>query len=316
MTPPAGAARLLAVVGPTASGKTSLAIELAERLGAEIISADSMQVYRGMAIGTAAPTPDEQARVKHHLVGILTPDQPFSAGEFQRRARAVVAEQAARGRPVIVAGGSGLYLRALIDGLFPGPKADAAVRGRLHDEADRLGVPALYERLARMDPDYADLIQENDLRRIVRALEVHALTGRPFSELHREHRSTSTAIDTLQVALDYPRARLYARIDARVDRILANGFIDEVQALLDAGYEPYIQRLRSLGYREFIGHLRGELSLAEATDTMKRNHRRFAKRQLSWFRADPRIHWLPADDDTPPGSFVEPILDLFARHGP
>ena len=303
---------VLAVVGPTASGKTALALELAERLDTEIVSADSMQVYRGMEIGTAAPTAKEQARVAHHFVGFLEPGAYFSAGEFERRARPVVDALNARGKTAAVVGGSGLYVRALIDGLFPGPGADESLRARLHAEAEREGVAALYRRLARLDPDYGSLINEGDLRRIVRALEVYELTGRPLSELHREHREGAGSLTALQVGLEYPREQLYARINARVDRMLAAGFLDELRALLDHGHERHINRLRSLGYREFIAHLKGECSYEEATEAMKRNTRRFAKRQLTWFRSDKRIHWIPADADAPVGEYGEQVLARLA----
>lgn len=301
---------VLAVVGPTASGKTRLAIELAERLGTEIISADSMQVYKGMEIGTAAPTPEEQACVKHHFVSFLDPGEVFSAGEFGRLARQEVARLNAQGKVAVVVGGSGLYVRSLIDGLFPGPSRNEAVRDRLHCEAEMSGVGALYTRLQQADPEYADIINANDLRRIVRALEVYELTGRPLSALHREHRERSTPLDAVQVVLDLPREALYARINDRLDAIIEQGFVDEVRALLDKGYEPRLLGLRSLGYREVIAYLLGERSLEEAAALIRQNTRRFAKRQLTWFRADPRVHWLPADPDASPALYVDQVLWL------
>jgi tRNA dimethylallyltransferase len=309
---------LLAVVGPTASGKTSLAIAVAERLRsqgreAEIISADSMQVYRGMEIGTAAPTPEEQARVRHHFVGFLDPGEYFSAGEFEQRARRVVGALHEVGKGAIVVGGSGLYVQALIDGLFPGPQADDSLRARLEDEAQERGTGTLYARLQGLDPEYAGVINRGDLRRIVRALEVHELTGRCISELHQEHRDNAAPLPAVQVALDYPRDQLYARIDARVDRILERGFLDEVRALADRGYEVHLERLRTLGYREFMAYLRSEQTYEQAADAMKQNTRRFAKRQLTWFRADERIRWLPTDSATPPQAHADAVLALMQR---
>lgn len=301
---------IVAVVGPTASGKTALALELAERLHTEIVSADSMQIYRGMEIGTAAPTPEELARVKHHFIGIVDPDRPFSAGEFQREARAVVARLNAADRPAVVVGGSGLYVEALIDGLFPGPGRDEALRAALQREAEERGVPALYARLKTVDPAYADLIQPGDLRRIVRALEVHALTGKPFTELHREHREAAQPVQAVQVALDWPRPELYARIDARVDRMMEEGFLEEVARLLDRGYEPELRRIRSLGYGELTAHLKGEQSLEEAVELTRRNTRRFAKRQLTWFRRDPRVYWFPVSGPALPRDLPERVLAL------
>ncbi len=286
---------ILAVVGPTASGKTSLAIELAKRLDTEIISADSMQVYRGMEIGTGAPTPEERARVKHHFVSFLDPGASFSAGEFERLAREVVIDLNNRGKTAVVIGGSGLYVRALIDGLFDGPGADEAIRKRLHAEAENIGTPAMYARLSPVDPAYAAQIKPTDLKRIVRALEVHEITGTPLSMLHAQHQAARPPLDAVQVLIDWPRDVLYQRINARVDHMIANGFIDEVRRLDKQGHAPHVKRLRSLGYREFLAHLHGEQTLEQATDRMKQLTRNFAKRQLTWFRADKRIQWLRGD---------------------
>jgi tRNA dimethylallyltransferase len=301
---------LLAVVGPTASGKTRLAIEVAETLGAEIISADSMQVYRGMEIGVGTPMSEELTRVKHHFVGMLDPGDHFSAGEFQRLARRVIDDLTVQGKPAVIVGGSGLYVRALIDGLFEGPGADEFIRSRLHSEAEERGVAALYGRLEQQDPQYAAEIQPGDLRRIVRALEVLEMTGRPFSDHHSDHRQTGESLPAIQVALDYPREQLYARIDARVDQMIDRGLVDEVRRLVEAGYESRLLRLRSLGYPEFVAHLKGELTVDEAKDAMKLNTRRFAKRQLSWFRSDTRIHWLSTMADIPPEAHAPVVLSL------
>ncbi len=303
--------QLLAVVGPTASGKTALAIQIAEHLGTEIVSADSMQFYKGMRIGTAAPTDDEMARVTHHCVGFLDPSEDFSAGAFQIRAREIVAALNAQGRPAVAVGGSGLYLRALIDGLFPGPGKDDAIRKRLHTEAEEHGAGPLFARLEEVDPEYARTIHPNDLRRVVRALEVYEVAGAPLSQLHREHRENTLPLDAIQIGLDYPRDALYARIDARVDRMLREGFLDEVRALIDRGYAPHIERLRSLGYREMAAYLRGECTFEEAAAQMKQNTRRYAKRQLTWFRADPRIQWIGVSDHTSQEDLLKQSLALW-----
>ena len=307
---------LLAVVGPTASGKTSLAIRLAEGLGTEIISADSMQFYQGMEVGTGAPTREELARIKHHFVGFLEPAEDFSAGRFGELARRVVDDLNGRGKVAVAVGGSGLYITALIDGLFDGPAKDESIRSRLKAEAHEGGVAALYARLETVDPDYADVIGANDLRRIVRALEVLEITGTPLSVLHRRHRQNAQSLDAVQVALEWPRDQLYARIDARVDQMLEQGLLEEVQALLDHGHGPDIERLRSLGYREMAAHLRGECPLGEAMERMKRNTRRYAKRQLSWFRGDPRIHWLPVAPDKTIEELREQALGLLEGRQP
>lgn len=299
---------LLAVVGPTASGKTSLAIRLAERLDTEIVSADSMQFYRGMEIGTGAPIAEELARARHHFVGFLDPSDDFSAGAYEVAARSVVADLNARGKTAVVVGGSGLYISALIDGLFPGPGKDETIRRRLQEEAEEGGVAGLYARLEQVDPDYANAINSNDLRRIVRALEVFEITGTPLSVLHREHREAAASLEAVQVAIEYPRDVLYARIEARVDAMIEMGLVGEVQRLLEAGYAPHIERLRSLGYREMAAYLRGECSIEEAVELMKRNTRRYAKRQITWFRGDPRVQWLPVTDATSADALVEAAL--------
>lgn len=289
--------QVLAVVGPTASGKTQLAIELAEALNTEIISADSMQCYRGMEIGTGAPTPSQLARVKHHFVGDRDPSQEMSASHFANAARQVVAALNEAGKVAVVAGGSGLYVQALVDGLFTGPGKNPELRKRLEKEAQEKGVGALFARLSRLDPDYANTINKNDLRRIVRGLEVHELTHRPFSQLHREHQLSRAreSLDALMFAIDYPRKELYARIDRRVDDMIERGFVDEVQRLRDKGHDENILRLKSLGYREIRSYLTGASSLEEAVALMKMNTRRFAKRQLSWFKGDRRITWLDSN---------------------
>ena len=299
----------IAVVGPTASGKTALAIALGERLGTEVISADSMQFYRGMEIGTAAPTPEERARVTHHFVGFLNPGEPMSAGHFQSLARPVVANLNAQGKPAVVAGGAGLYIRALLDGLFSGPGRDDEIRERLQREADSLGVEALYERLQAADPAYANLIGPRDLKRIVRALEVHELTGQPLSALHDASRDPKP-LEALQVAIDWPRAELYARIDRRVEHMLTHGLLEEVRRLVENGYGTVLEQLKSLGYREIAAHLRGETSLEHATERMKLLTRRYAKRQLSWFRADHRVVWLPPAMGQ--GAMADSVLGLVA----
>lgn len=301
---------VIAVVGPTASGKTALALELASRLDSEVISADSMQVYRGMEIGTAAPTPQQLALVRHHFIGILDPGEAFSAGMFERMARDVVKSLNIQGKIGVVAGGAGLYVRALLEGLFPGPEKDDAIRSRLHREAEAEGVPQLFARLRACDRDYADLINENDLRRIVRALEVYELTGQPLSKLHAEHQEAAMPLDAVQVAFDWPREELYARIDVRVDHMLEQGFAEEVRALLDRGYEKHLYRLRSLGYREFADYFAGKKTFEEAVQAMKQNTRRFAKRQLTWFRADPGIYWMKPESGRTIASYAEEALGL------
>lgn len=307
-TPASAGLDAIAIVGPTASGKTALAIELAQRLDTEIISADSMQFYRGMEIGTAAPTPEELAAVRHHFVSFLDPDEPYSAGAFARDARAVVENLLQRERIAVVVGGSGLYVSALLEGLFEGPARDESIRDRLMREAQIEGVPALYDRLKSVDPVYAQAILPNDLRRIVRALEVFEITGRAISDFHRDHRRQTESLRALFVGIEHERADLYARINTRVDRMMEAGFVDEVRRLLDAGYGNAIERLKSLGYREVAAYLRGEQSLDAAVERIKMNTRHFAKRQLSWYRGDDRVRWLPVTAYLTPSAQADVVL--------
>ena len=288
---------VIAVVGPTASGKSALAAALAERLQTEVVSADSMQFYRGMEIGTGQPTVEDQRGIRHHFIGHLDPAADISAGEYGERARGVIGDINARGKPAVVVGGSGLYIRALIDGLFSGPGKDDVVRERLQAEAVASGTEALYVRLQTVDPNYAAQIFPGDLRRIVRALEVYELSGEPMSQLHASE-AADASLDAVQVALDWPRDVLYARIEARVEAMIAAGWINEVQRLLDTGHAPDLRRLRAIGYLELAAHLRGELPLEDAVAEIKKNTRRYAKRQLSWFRQDARIIWLPVSELT------------------
>ncbi|MBX3176187.1 MAG: tRNA (adenosine(37)-N6)-dimethylallyltransferase MiaA [Candidatus Hydrogenedentes bacterium] len=314
---PAEQAPLIVIAGPTGSGKSSLALSVAEALGAEIISADSMQFYRGLEIGTAAPTPEERRRVPHHFVSFLNPDEEMSAAAYQCAARERAARIRAAGRTAIAAGGSGMYIAALVDGLFDGPGRDPAIRARLTGEAEEQGNAHLLERLRAVDPDYAaTLTSENDVVRIVRALEVYELAGRPYSALHREHRRAAESLRAVQFALDYPdRAVLYQRINERVLRMVERGWVEEVEALVAAGYAPQIGRLKALGFREILACLRGEQSLDTAVAATQQHHRRYAKRQLTWFRADPRIHWLPAGPGVSVTEQRDRLLAIVARIG-
>jgi tRNA dimethylallyltransferase len=307
---------VIVVAGPTASGKTALALTLAERLGTEIVSADSQQFYQGMVIGTAAPTEEERARVPHHFVCFLRPDEHMAAGDYQRLARDVVAEINARGKPAVVVGGSGLYIQALVDGLFEGPPRDDALRDALREEARLDGNEALYARLQAIDPAYAaTMTSPNDLVRLIRALEVHAITGKPLSQLHREHRERTPSLPALFLARDTPRETLYARIDARVHAQLDAGWLEETRALVEAGDGPQLERLKSHGYRELTAYLRGDLTLEEAIATTQKNVRNYAKRQFNWFHADPRVHWLQDPEGTPVKAHVDATLALLAQHG-
>lgn len=278
------------IVGPTGVGKTWFAIELAERLGAEIVNADSRQIYRGMDIGTAKPTSSERARVRHHLIDILEPDEMINVADFARLARDAVGEIVARGKRPLVVGGSGLYLRVIRGGIFSGPPAAPGLRAELMEQAQRQGAPEMHRRLAEVDSTAAARIHPNDLKRIVRALEVYELTGAPISRYQREHAFEDSALESLTVGLRLGRAELYAAINRRFDAMIAAGLVDEVMALMALGSRS--SALSSIGYREIAAYLRGEITLARAIELAKRESRRLAKRQLTWFRAECETVWI------------------------
>ncbi len=301
----------IALVGPTASGKTAVAVALAATLGTEIVSADSMQVYRRMDIGTAKPTPEERARVRFHAVDVAEPDGEWTLADFQQLGDSVCDEMAAQGRSPLIAGGTGLYVRALTSNLdIPRTPPDEAFRARWRTVAVEQGNEYVRQELARVDPAAAQRIHVNDIGRQIRALEVYAATGVALSEWHARNQAQAPTHNVRSFGLDYAdRRQLYARIEARVDAMIAAGFLDEVRGLLAAGYGRDLKPIQSLGYRQMAAHLAGELSWPEAVDQTKRETRRFARRQLIWFRADPRIHWLEAEGKAPE-PLAQEIRDL------
>jgi tRNA dimethylallyltransferase len=284
------------VCGPTGIGKTAFAIELARRFKGEIIGADSMQLYRRMDIGTAKPTPKEQAAVTHHMVDIIEPDGHFDAEIYADRAYATVLALTNKGILPFIVGGTGFYIKALIHGLFEGVKIDADVRQRLKKEAEEQGGQALYTRLKSVDPAAADRIHANDTYRIVRALEIYESTGWPMSATQERHGFEPRRLRTVKIGLTMEREALYQRINQRVDIMLDQGLLREVQSLMDAGYSQDLKSMQSLGYRHMIAFLNNEVEWEEAVRTLKRDHRRYAKRQMTWFRADPEVVWLEPGD--------------------
>ena len=284
--------RLLCLLGPTAVGKTEIAIQLAQRLNAEIVSVDSRQIYRQMDIGTAKPTPEEQQAARHHLIDCVDISQPFSVADYQSLADTAIADIQNRGKQVLLVGGAGLYFRAIVDGLFEGPGAEPSLREQLETEAEQRGVNTLHERLRACDPVSAERIHPNNVVRVIRALEVYELTGTPMSEHQQQWQQENQRYRFTAFCLTMPRALLYQRIEQRVDAMLANGLVAEVESLLAAGYARDSAALRSFGYRELIAYLDGECTYLEAVKQLKQNTRRFAKRQLTWFRKDTRIEWV------------------------
>ena len=283
---------LVIIVGPTASGKTDLALRLAERLNGEIVNADSMQVYEGMDIGTAKPSILQRQRVPHHLLDIVTPDCNFSASDFRFAADRAIADIVRRGKNVFVAGGTGLYVRALIKGLVDSPSGDEAVRKELHEASLRDGKEAMLQRLAEVDPVTASRLHPNDQVRIFRALEVYHQTGRPISEFRSEHDFAGNHYRYLMIGIDVERQELYRRIELRVEEMMAHGLEKEVRDLLNAGFHPQLKAMRSIGYRQMCSFHNGEYSLEEAVRLIKRDTRRYAKRQLTWFKMDKEIKWV------------------------
>jgi tRNA dimethylallyltransferase len=285
------AAPLVAIVGPTASGKSALALQLARERAGEIVSCDSLQVYRGLDVGSAKATRAEQAEVPHHMLDVVGPGEGFSAADYARLARAALDSVRARGRLPIVAGGTGLYLRALVDGLFEGPSRDEALRRRLERLADRYGDARLHRRLAHVDPASAAKVNPRDRVRVVRALEVFHATGCPISERQREGASPLRGYDTLLVGLDPGRAALRTAIEARTREMLARGLIEEVRGLLAGGLDPLARPLQAIGYRQALSVLRGEMPLREAEAAIVTATLRFAKRQMTWFRHQADVRW-------------------------
>ncbi len=287
--------RVAALVGPTAVGKTAVALALAEGLGAEIVNADSLQIYRELDIGTAKPTPAERARVPHHLIDAADPPEPYDADRYCAEGRAVLAALHARGVAPLVVGGTGLYIKALLSGLFPEGSPAPQVRSRLRRELTDLGLPALYTRLLHLDPDTAARLHPHDTYRIIRALEVMEATGRPLSALIAAHRFQDAPYRVLKLGLRLPREELYQRIDQRVQVMLDAGWLEEVKELLSR-YPPDLKPLQALGYRHLINFLSGRWTWEEALTLLARDTRRYAKRQLTWFGSDPEIRWFAPDE--------------------
>jgi tRNA dimethylallyltransferase len=293
MNPSGDKVRLKVVVvgGPTASGKSELAVRLAERFDGEVVNADSMQFYRKMDIGTAKPSPDLLKRAPHHLLGIVDPDVNFTAADFQQKARQAIIEIHGRGRLPVLVGGTGLYIKAVLSGLSDSPGADKAAREEYNRIANRYGNEALLEFLREVDPVSAARIHANNRVRIIRALEVFKQTGRTLSSFQDDHGFMMRWCDSLKIALHVERSELYDRINARVDRMIADGLVAEVESLLSMGYAPELKALSAIGYHEISGYLAGKQTLFEAVELIKRNTRRYAKRQLTWFNSDPEVSW-------------------------
>jgi tRNA dimethylallyltransferase len=288
---------LVVILGPTGSGKTSLSVALGERFGGEIVSCDSVAVYRGLEIGSAKPSAEQRALVPHYLLDVVAPDAFYTAGDYAREARAAIADIAGRGKLPLVTGGTGLYLRALLQGLFAGPQRSSELRERLLRRAETRGPAGLHRILKRLDPASAARIHANDVVKVIRAIEVTLAASRPMSEAWKEGREALSGYRILRIGLDPVRAALYERINARARAMFAEGLIEETRDLIARYGRP--PALASLGYRQAAQYLEGELTLDQAISTASQGHRNYAKRQLTWFRREPEVCWLHGFGDDP-----------------
>jgi tRNA dimethylallyltransferase len=303
--------RLVVILGPTAAGKSELAVRLAERFGGEIVNADSMQVYQGLDIGTAKPSRELRERVPHHLLDLVPPDKSFTAADFATAASAIIGEIQGRGKRVFVVGGTGLYIRALLKGLAVSPGGDEEIRRQLAAVAAAEGCDGLLRRLAAVDPETAARLHPNDRLRVIRALEVYQQTGLPLSRFQADHGFAEERYDCLQLGLSVARDELYRRIEARVEEMLAAGLVAEVAALLARGFSPDLKPFKAIGYKEVCAYLAGRCDLDEAKELIKRNTRRYAKRQLTWFNNEPEINWVVYPESF--ATICNHVIDFFAQ---
>jgi tRNA dimethylallyltransferase len=306
--------RIVILLGPTGIGKSKLAIEWAEALGGEVISADSVQVYQYMDIGTGKPTLEEQERVRHHLIDLVPPDQPFHAALYRTLGRKTIDQLFQERKPIWVVGGTGLYIKTLTQGLCNSPKIDPQVRESLRQEAKEKGAAALYERLKKVDSQTASHLHPNDLFRMIRALEVFDSTGTPISFYREQHRFGERPYLTLKIGLEMNRDMLFRRIDERADQMLEKGFLQEVERLMEMGYGPELKPMQSLGYKQMVQFLLKEIGWDEAVRQMKRDTRHYAKRQWTWFKADPEVYWW--DEPTDRQRIFLNIKSFLGKGGP
>ena len=301
--------RIVVIVGPTASGKTGLSVALAKKLDGEVISADSMQIYRGMDVGTAKVTPEEMEGVPHHMIDVADPEESFSAARFVEMADPILQDILARGKTAIIAGGTGLYVDALIQGRAFAPHPGTGKRETLEREADSLGMEAMLERLREIDPDSAGRLHLSDRKRILRALEVYEETGKTITAHNLETQSVPPKYDPVWIGLAFrDRKDLYRRIDRRVDLMLERGLLDEISGLLARGVPETATAMQAIGYKEFLPVLEGRMTADEAAEQVKRGSRRYAKRQLTWFRKNERIHWILQEDPPDPDTVLAEAL--------
>ncbi|WP_163536868.1 tRNA (adenosine(37)-N6)-dimethylallyltransferase MiaA [Gracilibacillus sp. YIM 98692] len=300
--------KVVAVVGPTAVGKTALSIEIAKRFNGEVISGDSMQVFKGLDIGTAKVTETEKQGVPHHMIDLLEPHESFSVAEFQNIVRQIMKDIQLRGKLPVIAGGTGLYIQAILfDYQFADEGSSEVYRSKIEEEIERAGIESVYQRLKSIDPNQAEKVHPNNKRRLIRALEVYERTGKTMTE-HQAQQSTAL-YDSYIVGLEMDRTILYRRINERVDQMINEGLIEEVERLFQQGLANH-QSMRGIGYKEVIEYLQGNQSLADSIELLKRNSRRFAKRQYTWFRNKMPVHWYPILPETKDKTFKNILTDL------
>jgi len=304
---------LVVIAGPTAVGKSGIAILVAKALGTEVLTADSRQVYRGMDIGTDKPSLEERQGVPHRLIDLVEPGQPFNTGEFRRHAVAEIARLHCEGRVPLLVGGTGLYVRTVVRGLWEGPPADWDFRRSLERDADVKGADWLYRQLVQVDPESARRLHPNDRVKIIRALEVYHALGRPLSEEHRRHAFADRPFTPLLIGLTRERSALYRRVDDRVDLELAKGLVEETKRLMDSGYGRYLGSMKGLGYKQMAGYLAGDYDYEEAVRRLKRDTRHFAKRQMTWFRKEPGMQWLSIEETESPAQVADRIVGEVRR---
>lgn len=304
---------VVAIVGPTAIGKSRVGIEVAKRLQTEVLTADSRQVYREMDVGTDKPTLSERQGIPHRLIDLVNPDQSFNAGDFRQAAILEISRLHQAGTLPLVIGGTGLYIRALLRGLCPGPPADWSLRQRLAQDAAKHGPQFLFEQLQGVDPELARRLHPHDQPKIQRALEVFAILGKPFSQVQAEHQFSDMPYPYLIIGLTMDRPTLYERIETRVELEIEKGLVQETQRLLDRGYDRELGSMKGLGYKQFSGYLAGEYSYTEAVRILKRDTRHFAKRQMTWFGKEPEIQWLAINPSDLPDRAASRIVDHITR---
>ncbi len=304
---------LLAILGPTAVGKTELSLKIAKHINGEIISADSMQIYRKMDIGTAKASQSDRTQVKHHLIDIVDPDQDFSVADYQKRVDELIPKIVKKGKIPILVGGTGLYIKAIIQGfLFPEMETNIELRRKLEKEAEKYGNEYVHKKLEEIDIELANKLHPNDLRRVIRGIEIYKETGNTITYYKKKQKATPMRYNALKIGLTREREKLYKRINQRIDIMIENGLINEVENLLNSGYDIGMTALQGLGYKEIVGYLDNEYSFDEAVRILKRDTRHFAKRQITWFKRDNDINWFNLSQKNKNQVFIE-ILDLIKK---